>query len=54
LLVGWQDADQWLFLPVGGGGRIETVGDISGQFDAGEPASGRPFPRVEGWCCRAG
>lgn len=54
LLVGWQDADQWLFLPVGGGGRIETVGDISGQFDAGEPASGRSFPRVEGWCCRAG
>lgn len=54
LLVGWREADQWLFLPAAGRGRIETVGDISGQFDAGEQASGRSFPRVEGWCCRGG
>jgi hypothetical protein len=54
LLVGWRDADQWLFLPADGSGRIETVGAIESQFDAGETASDRAFPRVEGWCCRGG
>jgi hypothetical protein len=54
LLVGWRDADQWLFLPADGSGRIETVGAIAGKFATGESASQAAFPRVEGWCCRGG
>ncbi len=53
LLVPWQSADQWLFLPIGderGGGRITAVDGISREFDPG--GTGSPaFPRVEGWCC---
>jgi hypothetical protein len=51
LLVGWPDADQWLFLPAGSG-RVETVANVSRQFDAGRGDRAAPFPRVEGWCCR--
>ena len=54
LLVGWRDADQWLFLPADGSGRTETVGAITGKFATGESASQAAFPRVEGWCCRGG
>jgi hypothetical protein len=49
LLVGWRDADQWLFLDPSGD-RVRAVGHISRQFDPG--AGGRPsFPGVDGWCC---
>jgi WD40 repeat protein len=49
LLVGWRDADQWLFIPRGGG-RVKAVGHISRQFAPG--ASGpAAFPRLDGWCC---
>jgi WD40 repeat protein len=52
LLIGWPDADQWLFLPVDGSRPIPAVDDISGVFSPG--GAGRaPFPRVEGWCCSA-
>jgi hypothetical protein len=51
LLVGWKDADQWLFLP-SGPGRVETVGNVARQFDSAR--AGPAFPRVAGWCCRAG
>lgn len=50
LLVGWRDADQWLFLPAGPG-RVETVGNVSRQFDSGRGGAAS-FPRVAGWCCR--
>lgn len=52
LLVGWPDADQWLFLPVGGRSRIKAVEGIATIFAPGsrDPA---PFPLVEGWCCSA-
>jgi hypothetical protein len=45
LLVGWPDADQWLFLDVEGTrpGRIHAVANVSSQFRA------TTFPVVEGW-----
>jgi hypothetical protein len=45
LLVGWPTADQWLFLPSSGQGRIEAVSNISAQLRS------QSFPRIEGWCC---
>lgn len=53
LLVGWEDADQWLFLPSGGSGQVESVGNIARQF--GSRRDGEDgFPQVDGWCCRNG
>ena len=51
LLVAWHDADQWLFIPLGGG-KVKAVGHILAQFAPGEtgPTS---FPRLDGWCCAA-
>jgi dipeptidyl aminopeptidase/acylaminoacyl peptidase len=49
LLVGWRDADQWLFLRRSAG-KVRAVGHISRQFDPG--ANGQPpFPSIGGWCC---
>ena len=49
LLVGWRDADQWLFLRPSND-RVRAVGHISRQFDPG--ATGKPpFPSISGWCC---
>jgi hypothetical protein len=47
--LGWQDADQWLFIRPSGG-KPEAVDNISRQFDPGHtgPAA---FPRISGWCC---
>jgi hypothetical protein len=51
LLIAWPDADQWLFVPAAGRGRVRAIGGIAAQFAPGDRAAG--FPRVEGWCCRA-
>jgi hypothetical protein len=49
LLVGWRDADQWLFLRPSSD-RVRAVGHISRQFDPG--ATGKPpSPGISGWCC---
>jgi hypothetical protein len=45
LVAGWPDADQFVFVRVGGGRRIQAVSNVSSQFRS------RTFPRVEGWCC---
>jgi WD40 repeat protein len=45
LLVGWRDADQWVFIPSARVRRIEAVSKIRSQFDSTR------FPRVSGWCC---
>jgi hypothetical protein len=45
LLVPWPDADQWVFVRVGGAHRIRAVSNVSRQFGA--------FPRVGAWCCAA-
>ena len=50
LLVTWPAADQWLFVPVSGRGKVDAVGDISRQFDPGAPGAAR-FPTISGWCC---
>ena len=50
LLIGWKEADQWLFLRSAAVKRIVAVSSISRQFNpAGD--GGRAFPRVSGWCC---
>ena len=51
LLVGWRDADQWLFLRPSDG-HVKAVGHISRQFDPG--TSGRaPFPAHQRLVLRA-
>jgi hypothetical protein len=45
LLIGWQTADQWVFVRVAGPRRIEAVSNVSAQFRS----SG--FPTIAGWCC---
>lgn len=55
LLIAWPQADQWLFVPTSGRGRLRAVAGISRAFAPGSPA-GRgvgAFPRVSGWCCSA-
>jgi hypothetical protein len=45
ILVGWRDADQWVFVRVAGKRRIEAVSRVSEQFESAG------FPRISGWCC---
>jgi dipeptidyl aminopeptidase/acylaminoacyl peptidase len=49
LLLGWRDADQWLFLRPSDG-KVRAVSHISRQFDPGATGT-PPFPEVRGWCC---
>ena len=49
LLIGWPDADQWLFVPLRGG-NVKAVGRISQQFAPGAGAR-MEFPALGGWCC---
>jgi hypothetical protein len=51
LLIAWPDADQWLFIPAEGRGRVHAIGDIAAQFSPGSRDAA--FPRIEGWCCVA-
>jgi WD40 repeat protein len=52
LLIAWPDADQWVFIPAEGRGRVRAIGGIAREFAPGEP--GRAFfPLVDGWCCPA-
>ncbi|HEX4669185.1 MAG TPA: hypothetical protein VH275_04320 [Solirubrobacterales bacterium] len=50
LLTSWPDADQWIFIPTDGRGRVRAVDGIAAAFDPGKPRSSS-FPRVEAWCC---
>lgn len=52
LLLAWPAADQWLFVPVGGG-HLRAVGNIDAVFAPGTRGPTR-FPQVEGWCCTPG
>ena len=54
LLVGWVNADQWLFLRLTAA-RVQAVSNISQQFGvstAGKPIS-KAFPTSVSWCCPA-
>jgi len=48
LLVGWPEADQWLFIRTDRPGRVVAFDRISEQFDPGGSGEGR-FPRIAGW-----
>jgi hypothetical protein len=48
LLVGWPQADQWLFIRTSRPGRVIAINHISGQFDPGGSGDAG-FPRVSGW-----
>jgi hypothetical protein len=50
LLVGWREADQWLFIDTRNPSRIVAIANIARQFDPGGEAAGA-FPRISGWCC---
>jgi hypothetical protein len=45
LLLGWRDADQWVFVRVVGPRRIDAVSNVSAQLES------QAFPSVAGWCC---
>ena len=44
LLLGWRDADQWVFVRSERVRALRAVAAISAQFDGS-------FPEVGGWCC---
>ncbi len=54
LLVGWVNADQWLFLRLAAA-KVQAVSNISQQF--GVETEGKPiekaFPESVSWCCPA-
>ena len=50
LVIGFPDADQFLFMRVPGVRRVLPVDGIRREFDPGGEGFG-PFPRVVGWCC---
>jgi WD40 repeat protein len=52
LLIGWPDADQWIFTRASGRPKVVAVSNISSQFDPAGKGAGA-FPGVSGWCCSA-
>jgi dipeptidyl aminopeptidase/acylaminoacyl peptidase len=46
LLVAWNDANQWVFIPSTRGRHINGFSNIEGQFE-----SAGSFPALAGWCC---
>ncbi|HEX2292327.1 MAG TPA: hypothetical protein VHH55_03385 [Gaiellaceae bacterium] len=50
LLLGWESADQWLFIRSTDVEKIKAVSSLAVQFDPGGGGAGA-FPRIEGWCC---
>jgi hypothetical protein len=43
--AGWPEADQFVFVRVRDGRRIQAVSNVSSQFRS------RSFPTISGWCC---
>jgi dipeptidyl aminopeptidase/acylaminoacyl peptidase len=50
VVLGWRDADQWLFIRPDDRRRI-AMADIAQQFAPGSSATPIGFPRIAGWCC---
>jgi hypothetical protein len=42
-VVGWPEADQFVFLRVAGGQQLRAVSTVSAQFRS------RTFPQISGW-----
>jgi hypothetical protein len=54
LLIGWPDADQWLFIHPDRPRKVVATANVGRQFAPGGPIGRGPFPQVSGWCCAAG
>jgi WD40 repeat protein len=50
LLVGWREANQWLFIDTHNPSTVVAIANIERQFDPGGEGAGA-FPRISGWCC---
>jgi Tol biopolymer transport system component len=50
VLLAWPTANQWLFVPVRQGNRLQAIGNIASIFSPGLRGQAL-FPRIEGWCC---
>ena len=50
LLIGWEAADEWLYVPVSRDASVISTASVASQFGAGA-AGEAGFPRVKGWCC---
>ena len=50
MLLGWESADQWLFIRSTDVEKIKAVSSLARQFDPGGTGAGK-FPQIEGWCC---
>jgi dipeptidyl aminopeptidase/acylaminoacyl peptidase len=50
LVLGWESADQWLFIRSADVSKIKANSSLAVQFDPGGRGTG-DFPRIEGWCC---
>src|SRR3954454_18762699 len=50
LLVGWREANQWLFINTHHPSKVVAIANIARQFDPGGQGVGE-FPRISGWCC---
>jgi dipeptidyl aminopeptidase/acylaminoacyl peptidase len=51
LLVGWRDANQWLFVRPSDPGSVVPVSNIARAFASGGGAAAAAFPSVGAWCC---
>ena len=51
LLLGWESADQWLFIRSTDVSKIKAFSSLRVQFAERGPGRGA-FPRIEGWCCQ--
>jgi len=54
LLVGWLNADQWIFLRLSAS-KVQSVSNIVEQFGGAAPSSplSKSFPKSVSWCCPA-
>jgi hypothetical protein len=48
ILVGWREADQWLFIRPGRPPRVVPIDTITSDFDSGDTTAAE-FPKVSGW-----
>jgi hypothetical protein len=52
LLVAWELADQWVFVPARRGARVVAASGVTELFTRRAAVAPRGV-RVEGWCCTA-
>jgi hypothetical protein len=48
ILIGWRDADQWLFIDANRPRRVIAFANVTEQFES-DGNGDAPFPRVSGW-----